>query len=319
MMQKSSSIFPWETRLKIDLLLIDPQKDFIDTPGFRMDPATGKPILGKDNKPIPLMGSLPVIGSYQDMQRMATFIRRAGPKLNDIHVTMDCHRLMDVAHPAWWRAVDATKAGGMDMRTMPTPGTQISESDIGTKWSPVIPQVYGRNAVEYFKEYVSTLEKTGKYKHTIWPPHCLIGTSGNNIQDDVAAALVEWEEQNIAVVDYVTKGSNPYTEHFGAVEAEVPDPHDPSTMLNKNLVDTLEKTDMVFLGGEALSHCLRSTVEQIASNFSSDSIKKLCLLIDCSSPVIIPGVIDFTADAQKFVAEMQKRGMKVAKSTDVLQ
>lgn len=305
--------------MKIDLLVIDPQNSFMDTPGFRVDPQTGKQMLDKDHKPISLKGSLPVIGSYQDMQRLAAFIRRAGGRLNDIHVTMDCHRLMDVAHGAWWRAVDSTKANGMDMRLMPTPGTQILEGEVGTKWVPVIPMVYGRPAVDYFREYISNLEKTGKYKHTIWPPHCLIGTEGNNIQIDVADALFEWEEQNIAAVDYVTKGSNPFTEHFGGLEAEVPDPHDPGTMLNKSLVDTLEKCDLIYIAGEALSHCLKSTVEQIAVNFGPESIKKLCLLIDCSSPVIIPNVVDFTADADKFVAAMQQRGMRVAKSTEVLQ
>jgi nicotinamidase/pyrazinamidase len=282
--------------VKIDLLIIDPQNDFLDNPKR--------------------MGSLPVHGGHDDMKRVASFVKRAGPKLNDIHVTLDTHHLLDVAHPGWWRAVDSSKASGVDMTTMPTPGTQIAANEvgIGAKWMPVIPQMLPR-----MKDYLEKLAAQGKYPHTIWNPHTLIGTWGHNVEESLAEALRDWEQQNIAVVDYVTKGSNVYVEHFSAIKAEVVDPKDPGTMLNTRLIDTLKNCDLVFMAGEALSHCVKSTVEDIADNFGEENIKKLVLLEDCSSPVIIPNVIDFTPQAQKFVADMRARGMKVARSTDALQ
>jgi nicotinamidase/pyrazinamidase len=287
--------------MKVHLLIIDPQNDFLDTPGH--------------------FGSLPVLGGYQDMLRMANFIKRAGPKLDDIHVTMDTHRLLDVAHPGWWRAVDSTKASGVDMRVMPTPGTQIKPDDIGPgkKWMPVVPQMLPR-----MQQYLKELKTQGKYDHTIWSPHTLIGTWGHNIEEHLAAVLLEWEQQNIAAVDYVTKGSNPYTEHFSAIKAEVPDPSDPSTMLNTRLIKTLQESDLIYIGGEAGSHCLKSTVEDIADNFGDENVKKMCLLEDCTSPVVIKDpngnvILDFTPDMQKFIVNMKKRGMQVAKSTEVMQ
>jgi nicotinamidase/pyrazinamidase len=293
----------------IDLLIIDPQNDFMD-------------IFKDPSKPYRQAAALPVVGALKDMDRLAAFITRAASRINDVHVTLDTHRLFDVSHPYWWEAVNP---GSMNPTAVfegtrkgvfhPMPGTQFEANDVGPgkTWMP-----FNRTLLPRMMDYLQKLEAGGKYKHTIWPPHCLIGTWGHNVEKNVATALKFWEETQQADINYVTKGSNPFTEHFGAVEAEVPDPSDPGTQLNTNLINLLASRDVILMAGEALSHCVKSTVEGIANNFGDDNIKKLVLLEDCSSPVIIPGVIDFTPHAQKFVMEMKQRGMRVAKSTEYL-
>ena len=115
------------------------------------------------------------------------------------------------------------------------------------------------------------------------------------------------------MVDFVTKGSNPWTEHYSAVVADVPDPDDPTTMLNIGLIQTLENADIVLITGQALSHCLKFTTEDIANNFGVDNIKKLILLDDTTS-----SVTGFESNGKDFVTDMMKRGMKIEKSTEVL-
>ena len=66
--------------MNVHLLVIDPQNDFCDP-----------------------NGSLFVPGADEDMKRLGGFIERVKDKLNDIHVTLDCHRKVDIAHPIWWR------------------------------------------------------------------------------------------------------------------------------------------------------------------------------------------------------------------------
>ena len=84
-----------KTATKVHLLIIDPQNDFCDIPVAEQpaDPfnATRK-----------LAPTLPVSGADQDMKRLAAFIDRAGDKLFDIHVTLDSHNPIDIAHPTWW-------------------------------------------------------------------------------------------------------------------------------------------------------------------------------------------------------------------------
>ena len=123
----------------------------------------------------------------------------------------------------------------------------------------------------------------------------------------------EWEER-FAVVDYVTKGSNIFTEHYSAIQADVPDSSDVSTQINTRLVGTLEQADIIIIAGEARTHCLANTVRDIADNFGDDSfVSKLVLLTDASSD--IPG---FEAHAQGFLKEMTARGMQLSTTTEFL-
>jgi nicotinamidase-related amidase len=261
---------------KVHLLVIDPQFDFCDP-----------------------SGALFVAGADQDIVRLASFVDRVRDKLEAIHVTLDCHHLVDIAHPIFWVDKDGKH---------PDPFTIISASDVADGvWRTTKPS-WQKRALEY----VRGLEKNGRYPLCVWPPHCLIGTPGNNVHEPLLTALQAWETDKMRTVDYVTKGSNPWTEHYSAVQADVPDAEDPSTQINTGLITTLERADIILVAGEAGSHCLANTVRDVANNFGDDSyVQKLVLLEDGTSPV--PTFESFQDD---FVAEMKKRGMKVSTTTD---
>jgi len=263
--------------MKIQLLAIDPQKDFCDS-----------------------NGSLYVKGGEKDMDRLALMIKRLVKKLDDIHVTLDSHHYFDVAHPIYW-----VNSSGKN----PSPFTIIKPEDIenGT-WTTSVPNLYQRSL-----DYVRTLKKGGRYDLCIWPVHCRIGTEGHAIMPNLLDALTEWEKSP-AIVNKVTKGSNPYTEHYSAVRAEAIDPEDPTTQLNTTLIKTLMEADIIAIAGEASSHCVANTVRDIANNFGDDSyIQKLVYLKDASSPVT--GFEKFEED---FLKEMTGRGMKLSTTTEFL-
>ena len=130
---------------------------------------------------------------------------------------------------------------------------------------------------------------------------------------ELFAALQEWE-QRFRVVDYVTKGSNIWTEHYSAIQADVPDPADPSTQINTALIGTLMKADIVAVAGEAGSHCLANTVRDIADNFGDDRPGlQIVLLQDATSPVG-----GFGPFQDKFLAEMTARGMQLSTTREFL-
>lgn len=271
--------------LKVHLLIIDPQRDFMDEPD----------------------AALPVPGATQDMRNIAKMIRRVGRKLEDIHVTMDSHHTIDVGHPAMWR----NQAG-----QAPAPFTQISADDLRNGiWKPRNPAFLAD-----FIAYAEKLEKGGKYPLMVWPQHCVIGSTGWSIQPDLFAALSDWENEQFATVDIVTKGSNYRREHYGALMAEVEDTNDPGTLPNTKLLQILQSADIIGVGGEAWSHCVKETVSQIAGHIGRQHLKKFHLFTDGMSSVpAIPGVVDFPKIAKDWSQQMhQEHGMTLCKTTEFL-
>lgn len=262
---------------RIELLVIDPQADFHDLPG----------------------STLAVPGSMDDAARLAKLIERISPAIDDIHVTLDTHQMVDIAHPIMW----------VDSRGRhPAPFTQISREEVEQgAWRTYNP-AFQKRALDYVRQ----LEANNRYALVIWPPHTLVGTPGHNVVDPIMAAFADWENSQFARVDYVTKGHNPWTEHYSAVQADVPDPKDATTQLNTALIDTLQQADVVLLSGQALSHCVANTVIDIADNFGDENVRKLVLIEDTSSSV--PG---FEALGNEFVARMKDRGMQTAKAAEI--
>lgn len=263
--------------MKIHLVIIDPQRDFCDP-----------------------HGSLYVPGGEEDMKRLAAMVSRLRDKISDIHVTLDSHRKVDISHPMWWKDSSGKR---------PDPFTVISAQDLKDgKWTTTQPGFYGRTL-----EYLQALETSGRYPHVVWPEHCLIGDEGHNVMPELSGAIHEWEER-FAQAEFITKGSNPWTEHFSGVKAEVPDPEDPTTQVNTKFIQTLEEADIVLMAGEALSHCLANTVRDIAAEFSDPKyVQKIHLLRDATGNV--PGFDQYGED---FVKELTAKGMRITTTTEFL-
>lgn len=256
-------------------------------------------------------GSLFVKGGDENAKRSAKMIERLADKLTDIHLTMDSHHKVDISHPMWW--CDENGKAPPPITGVALDGDQFKFVNYATS-AMTLARTRVPSARERTLKYLKALTATGRYPHTIWPEHCLIGDEGHNLNPAIAAAVHLWEEKRFALSNVVTKGSNPWTEHFSAVKAEVPDPEDASTQINRPLIETLEQADMVVWVGEALSHCLANTFRDVVANFSDPSfIKKMWLCTDGSSSV--PG---FESYGDDFIAEMKTKGMNLTTTTDFL-
>lgn len=279
----------------VQLLIIDPQWDFCHSSGALY-------VAGEDPND-------PNTGGEADTVRLASMIKRLQKKWDDIHVTLDSHMPNHIAHAHLWRDANGNP---------PPPFTIITADDVRRGvWGPKNPA--WRNK---FLAYVESLETNGRYVLCIWPDHCIIGSHGYQVMPAIQEALVKWEVEETAFVNRVTKGSNPWTEHYSAVQADVPDPQDPDTQLNVGLIRTLEEADLIAITGQALSHCVLSTVQDIADNFSDESfISKFVLIEDTCSPVTkppFPGAPDFPQIAKDWVKGMVAKGMQVSNSVDFL-
>jgi len=280
-------------RNRMHLVVIDPQNDFCDLPeSYRPELPRGE---GARIAP-----SLPVTGAHADMLRVAQLIKRGGAGLTDISVTLDSHQHLDIAHPTFWKKADGSAV---------SPFTQIAASDV--RGGIYLPRE--STALDRAITYLDALEATGRYTHMVWPVHCEIGTWGHNVHHDVRVAYNAWEEATLGTVNKVVKGTNPWTEHYSAIRAEVPDAADASTETNAAFIAQLKTADRIYITGEAGSHCVRATTEHIVESFAAADLGKLVIVTDCMSPVT-----GFEAQYADFIAHMRARGVQIATSGDVI-
>jgi nicotinamidase/pyrazinamidase len=278
------------TKRHLHLLIIDPQNDFCDLP------ESYRPELPDGSRIAP---ALRVPGAHADMLRVAGLIEAGGAGLSEISVTLDSHQHLDIAHPTFWQT-----AAGEPV----SPFTQVAAADVQTgRYLPRLP-----GARERALSYLEELEARGRYRHMVWPVHCEIGTWGHNVHTALRTAYNAWEERTLGSVRKISKGENPWTEHYSAIQAEVPDAGDPSTLLNAGFVAELRRADRLYIAGEAGSHCVKATTEHLVDQLSETEVKRLVLVSDCMSPVS-----GFEADYQQFVADMRARGVAIRTAADV--
>jgi len=319
--------------MNIQGLIIDPQMDFC-WPGLKamgvdvdcaywksMEPAL-KMAMGPNYLRLVNPGALYVNGAEKDMDRLAQMILRLGDKIDDFHITLDSHRKVDQAHPIWWK--DSSGRRPDPFTILGTQGSKVVRMEpqgdgslkaTNDEYQTYLPSMMNKGGPlgTGSRGYLEELQKNSRYPHVVWPEHCLIGTTGHTIWPSLMEALMAWEE-DFSVVDYVTKGSNIGTEHYSGVCAEVPDPSDSSTQVNIRLIETLEEADLIFLAGEARSHCLANTVRDVAKHFSDPKyIQKLVLLTDATSDVT-----GFEAYGDLFVKEMTALGMQLSTTDEFL-
>ncbi|MGH7463322.1 MAG: nicotinamidase, partial [Longimicrobiales bacterium] len=117
------------------------------------------------------------------------------------------------------------------------------------------------------------------------------------------------------------KGANPLTEFYSALAPEVPTRHDGGLLAEQNtsFLRTLLEFDAVIIAGQAASHCVKSTIEDLLTRIEPGLARKVYILRDCMSAVAVPDArggfaFDFTGEAEAALARFSKAGMNVVES-----
>ncbi|NIZ46541.1 hypothetical protein PVA44_05415 [Entomospira nematocerorum] len=233
---------------KHHLLIIDPQNDFCDP-----------------------SGSLFVPGASSDMERLAQFMHNKKTTLNRLFITLDSHHHYDIAHPSYW-----IHQSGADVE----PFTTVTIDDIHYK--RIVPR--NREDRDRTYNYLCELDRMGT-SHTIWPEHCLIGSWGHQIYPIIAQAIQAFQGRIHQSPTVLFKGMNPYTEHFSALSAIIPDMMDRHTQFQTMFAEELLNCDHLYIAGEALSHCVASTIQDLIRTVDCKQRSPITLLLNASSPV----------------------------------
>jgi nicotinamidase-related amidase len=118
------------------------------------------------------------------------------------------------------------------------------------------------------------------------------------------------------------KGGNPLTENYSIFAPEVMTRHDGlGAIAQKNaaFLNLLLQNDAVVIAGQASSHCVKSSIDDLLGEIQSRDpalAKKVYILRDCTSAVVVPGVVDFTPQADQAFDAYAAAGMNIVSSTD---
>lgn len=257
-------------------------------------------------------------GAVEDNVRLCEFIYRHLGEITRITATMDTHLTMQVFHAIFFVDKDGNH---------PAPYTDIHVSELlEDKWmfNPALASQFDI-APEYGQtmmiHYAQALKKSGKYALTIWPYHAMLGGIGHALVSSVAEALFFHSVARIAQTDIVTKGEAPFTENYSVIGPEVlTGPMDePLGMHDERFIQQLQECDRLIIAGQAKSHCVAWTVNDLLDDImlaDAQLARKIYLLEDCTSPVVVPGVVDHTDAADAAYEWFAKAGMHLVKSTD---
>ena len=267
-------------RKRVGLLLIDVQNTFC-IPDFEL-----------------FVGGSSGMGAVEDNIRLCEFIYHNLGLITAIIPTMDSHTAMQIFHPLFWVN---------DVGNHPEPATIISLADVQQRKWQVNPEVAYSLAdgdvnqlAQYALHYVQKLNDDGKYPLTIWPYHSMLGGIGHALVSAVEEAVFFHSIARKSQASFELKGSNPLTENYSVLSPEVLDGADGKIIAQKNtaLIKKLINFDRLVIAGQAKSHCVAWTIDNLLTEIQyidTNLAKKIYLLEDCTSPVVIPGVVDFTS------------------------
>jgi nicotinamidase-related amidase len=126
------------------------------------------------------------------------------------------------------------------------------------------------------------------------------------------------------------KGGHPLTENYSVLSPEVLLRFDGSPLAERNerLLEELLATEALIVAGQAASHCVRHTLEDLLEAMGTRDprlARKVYLLRDCMSSVAVPDpgrpgafLFDFTPQAEEAFARLARAGMHVVDSTTPL-
>ncbi len=291
---------------RVHLLLIDVQKDFCFPEGSLY-------VAGRSGQ-----------AAIDDSRRIAELVYRNLGTITDITTTMDTHFAYQIFSPAFWLGADDQPLTPHRVIT----AEQLQRGDV--RPNPAVAKwLCGGNYAwlcQQVRFYCEQLEQAGKYQLYLWPPHCLLGSDGHALAGVVHAARLFHAYARGAQSYVEVKGGNPLTENYSVLRPEVLARFDgqPLAQRNTQFVKTLLAADAVVIAGQAASHCVKSTIDDLLDEIVAHDralARKVYVVTDCMSAVTVPDgqggyAVDFTDAAAAALQRFADAGMNLVTSTD---
>ena len=288
---------------KVGLLLVDVQNTFC-IPGFELF------VAGASGQ-----------AAVDDNRRLCEFVYRNLGAITQTIPSLDTHHAMQIFHAAWLVDADGNR---------PEPMTLVSAEDAAEGRWRVDPEAARAAGVDpdyaqrHLEHYTRQLADRGKYDLTVWPYHAMLGGIGHALVSAVEEAVFFHGIARRSSPRFCVKGELALTEHYSMLGPEVTEGPDGEAIggTDHALVETLLGFDAVIVAGQAKSHCLAWTIDDLLAHGSVQEdrlAERTYLLEDCTSPIVVPGVVDYTAEADAAFERYAAAGMHVVRSTDPIE
>src|SRR5256884_3672092 len=226
-------------------------------------------------------------GAVDDNRRLCQFVYRNLGDITQIFPSLDTHHAMQVFHAIW--LVD-------EQGDHPAPYTLVSAEDVATgRWrlNSAVAKALGIDidyAERHLGYYTRRLAEGEKYDLTIWPYHAMLGGIGHALVSAVEEAVFFHGIARRSQPGFQVKGDNPFTEHYSMLGPEVTEGPDGDRLGGKNieLIDKLLTFDAVVVAGQAKSHCLAWTIDDLLDDEDVQERlpRRTCLRGGPPSPVV---------------------------------
>lgn len=298
--RKAHGVKPVSTdKLRIALVLIDMQLDFCHPNGTLY-------VAGRKGD-----------GAVVDAANVAGFVYRNLRHITSIVPTMDTHFVSQCFFPNFWVRPDGTHPSAHSEVTV----EMIDRGELAP--NPALAKWVAKGNYPWLqaqmRHYCSELERMGKYKLYLWPPHCILGTPGHALTPIVAEAMNFWSYCRSGQPEIQVKGGNPLAEAYSVFGPEVRTRHDGNPLDQKNvaIINQLMTFDRIIFAGEAASHCVKASADDFIGDLVAQDprlAEKVCLLTDCTSPVVVPGGHDYTPEADAAMRRWESAGVRLVTS-----
>lgn len=308
---------------KVDLLLIDVQRDFCHPEGTLY-------VGGRSGR-----------GAIEDNRRIAEFIYRNLRAITNIRCTLDSHYYFQIFFPWFWvdangeplaphtlirldgrnakRLVNTDPMGNvLKEGVLPNPAMTAWLADKGYDW-----------LVDQCLFYAEQLAAGQRYTLYLWPAHCIVASPGHTISGVVQEARAMHSLARISQSWTEIKGDNYLTENYSVLRPEVLSTWDGGVLAERNarFYQELVDADVLIIAGQAASHCVKSTIRDLSEEILRDDpalARKVYILTDCMSSVVVRDdkgeiVADFTSEAETTLDEAKSKGMHLVRSTDPIE
>lgn len=257
-------------------------------------------------------------GAIDDIRRLVEFIYRHLHLLTGIDATMDTHVVSQIFFDIFFiddRGHPRAMVDDMSLKAFQSGRWKVN---------PAIAYMLGVDYMllqQHTLHYVSELTAHGKYNLTIWPYHAMLGGIGHALVPALEEACFFHAQARGSQTGFEIKGGNPLTENYSILRPEVLTTFngDPIAQKNAKFIEKLMRYDYLIIAGQAKSHCVAWTIDDLLNEINSQDpalARKVYLLEDCTSPVVVPGIVDFTDEANAAFDRFKAAGMHVVRSTD---
>lgn len=269
-------------KLKVALLIIDADNDFVDP-----------------------HGTLYVPKADEAMKKLSKWLENSGDIIDAVYASQDAHSISHIGHPWFWKKLSDPKK----------PVTDVTYDDIVKR--KVVPRFLPEDSAEYEEviDYMLFLNETNK-KYNIWPIHSIDGSWGQSFPTYLSEALNQWSlNNNFKTWTIIRKGQEELREMHSIFTYSFPLFRKVGPAETLKYLEILQIYDKILIAGQAKDYCVVESIkDMIDPNLCETNFdNKLIFIKDA-----LPAIDENNSSLQIYQDAIDNHGAKELKLSEII-